>query len=103
MATAIGVGSSSNTDGVYVGRNTVCGTNGVAFGGFSNAFNKCTAVGYTSTALSVGSTAISISPEAGKTGTSNASIALGRSAKCHGDDSICSGNTSTIPSTTKIR
>ena len=100
-AVSIGVGSFSASSGVCLGRNTVCNVNGVALGSYSNTLKDITAVGYTSSSFSAGSTAIGISSQACLTGTFNASIALGRSAKCYDDDSICIENSSTIPSTTK--
>ena len=80
-AVSIGVGSSSASSGVCLGRNTVCNVDGVALGSYSNALKDSTAVGYTSTSFSAGSTAIGVSSEAGLTGIFNISFALGRSSK----------------------
>ena len=101
VAVAVGAASSSAKNGVGLGRDTVCGTNGLALGAYSNAYNNSVAVGYTSLALSARSNAVGLKAEAGFSGTSNESIALGTSAKSYGDSPICIGNSSTIPSTIK--
>ena len=77
-AVAIGAVSSSASNSICLGRNTVCGIDAPALGGYSNAVNRGFAIGYASSSFSPNSTCVGNSAEAGFAGTSNASIALGK-------------------------